>query len=68
MTAGPVGVSSTPAAGVPLKSLCPCPGRMSLGCLDTLVGGGSRGSERGRSSAKEKPAETRTAGLEPSQL
>lgn len=36
VTAGPVGVSSTPAAGVPLKSLCPCPGMMSLGWLGTL--------------------------------
>lgn len=52
VTAGPVGVSSTPAAGVPLKSLCPCPGMMSLGWLGTLVGGGSRGSERARSSSR----------------
>lgn len=60
---GPAGVSSTPGAGVPLRSLCRCPGRMSRGWLGILRvkrgGNGLRGEEahpdpRGREKPPEK--------------
>lgn len=48
----PAGISSTPGAGVPLMSPCRCPGKMSRGWLGTLVWGGSKDSEKGRSSSR----------------
>lgn len=71
--AGPAGVSSTPGAGVPQTSLCPCPGKTSHGWLGTLGERERRKqAERGKNSpgprARRSLLRSSRAGLEPESL